>query len=88
MSVAGGPEPEADVCVVWGSGGEFLNSQYKPHHMKVIDRQGATILEKKHCFVEPFGNGLAQVHDFSGGLSKVKIGYIDKTCKYVWKPQN
>ena len=34
-----------------------------------------------------------EAYDFSGGIAKVfvpgkKMGYIDKTGKYVWRPTN
>ncbi len=74
------------LVVALGTGG--LKSRYGPHRMRVIDKEGKAVFEKKHCFVESFKNGLARVHDFSAGQLKVKIGYIDGTGAYVWEPRN
>lgn len=46
-----------------------------------VDATGKLVIDFKYDMVTPFKNGIAQV------LLNGKIGYIDKTGKYVWEPK-
>jgi hypothetical protein len=53
-----------------------------------IDRSGALVIKHpKGEKPENFRNGLARVLVGDTDVTRAKIGYIDKTGNYVWKPQ-
>jgi len=47
-----------------------------------IDKQGKIVFSLPVDFAEPFVNGVARVR------VGFKLGYIDKTGKYIWEPSN
>ncbi|MFH0888875.1 MAG: WG repeat-containing protein [Planctomycetota bacterium] len=52
-----------------------------------IDKSGNMVIKPEFDEVGNFHNGLAQVIFYTkGSFSECKIGYIDKTGKYVWEP--
>ncbi len=51
-----------------------------------IDHTGKFIIQPQYDFAREFNNGLAVVSVMNSRGEFDKIGYIDKTGKYVWKP--
>ena len=58
-----------------------------------IDRTGKVVIEPKYDGAFGFVDGVAEVFireivtTASGRLSQTRIGYIDKTGRYIWPPQ-
>lgn len=46
-----------------------------------IDKTGKLVIDFKYDQVTPFKNGIAEV------IVDGKIGYIDRTGKYIWEPK-
>jgi len=49
-----------------------------------IDKTGKLVIQPQFDGAAPFSDGLAKVG--MGKYPDTKIGYIDKTGKYVWEP--
>lgn len=47
-----------------------------------IDKQGKMVFSVPFDIATPFVNGISKVR------VGIQLGYIDKTCKYIWQPSN
>lgn len=71
------------LCAVGRLKKVFENSNYEDdgYDWGFIDTTGKLVIDFKYDMVTPFKNGITQV------LLDGKIGYIDKTGKYIWEPK-
>ncbi len=64
---------------------EYYHSPCPPYKLDYdwgfIDTTGKLVIDFQYDLVTPFKNGIAQV------LVDGRIGYIDKTGKYIWEPK-
>ncbi len=71
------------LCAVGRDKEETVSFNYveETYDWGFIDTTGKLVIDFQYDLVTPFKNGIAQV------LVDGKIGYIDKTGKYIWEPQ-